>query len=155
MKCSNRKGLIIPTVICVLLCVIYYIVSFSYSMSMSASRTRYQNSLCGIKAYYMARSGMEHIILKINTMKQYCYDAILNLEKAPDKEKKYLYSVFIEDVLMPPHDNYKNEKLEYSIKKFNILSIDIENSTLTFEIEVNGKYCGYESSVKRIICLKR
>lgn len=156
MKYNNKNGFVLSVIIIIigLLFVIYFIVSQSWAMSLS--RTRYENTLYNAKAYYMARSGMEQIILKLDTMKKYCHEAILNLEKAPVSERNYLFSVFMEDIIIPPHDDYKkNEKLEYSVNEFNIFYIDTKNSTLTFEIKVTGKYSGFESSIKRLISISR
>ena len=156
MKYNKKNGFVFSVVIIIigLLFVFYFIVSQSWSMSIS--RSRYENALNNAKAYYMARSGMEQIILKLDTMKKYCHEAILNLEKAPVNERNYLFSVFMDDINVPPHDDFKkNEKLEYSVNEFNIFYKDTENSTLTFEIKVTGKYSGFESSIKRLICISR
>ena len=156
MKFNKKKGFVLSVIIIIigLLFVIYFIVSRSWSMSLS--RSRYENSLYNSKAYYMARSGMEQIILKLDTIKKYCPEAILNLEQAPVSERNYLFSVMMEDIIIPPHDDYKkNEKLEYSVNEFKIFHINTETSTLTFEIKVKGKYSGFESSIKRLISISR
>lgn len=148
---NNKKGLTIPLVLCIILIIVCYIISLSWVMSIS--RDRFENTINNQKAYYMARSAMEHIELKLRTMHHYCYESITNLENAPDNEKDFLFSVFIKDILKPLDKIITDEKLEYNVNEFKIFSFNKESSTLTFEIKVTGKYGGYESSVKRLISI--
>ena len=154
INCKNRKGIIVPIVLCIILIVFAYIISLSWAMS--SSRSRYENTLNSRKAYFMARSAMEHIELKIKTMQRYCYEAILNLEQASDEEREFIYSIFVKDILTPLDNNISKEPLEYHINEFKIVSKDdVESSSFTFEIKVTGKYGGYESSIKRLIRVSR
>ena len=148
---NKKKGITIPLVLCIILVIVCYLISLSWAMSIS--RDRYENTLNNQKAYYMARSAMEQIELKLVTMHQYCYESISNLENAPDDEKNFLFSVFIKDILKPLDKNITDEKLEYLVNEFKIFSVNKETSTLTFEVKVTGKCGGYESSIKRLITI--
>ncbi len=152
-RCNNNKGWVIPSILCVLLLIICHIF-FSF-WSMSVSRSRYENTLNSRKAYFMARSAVEHIELKIKTMQHFCYESILNLEKAPDDEKNFLFSVFMKDILVPFDNQISKEKLEYYIKELKILPNEKDTSSLTFEIKVTGVCGGYESSIRRLIKVSR
>lgn len=150
---QNRKGIAIPIVLVVVLCFGCYIVSLSWSMS--NARSRYQQTLNNRRAYFMARSGMEHIMLKLKTMQRHCCDSMMSLENAPEEDKDLLYKVFTEDVLIPPDNHYTGEKFEYRVNDFGIESVDLEACMLTLRLEVLGKYGSYQNSIKRLIRISR
>ena len=155
MKDNNKKGMAIPIVLCVILCFGCYVASLSWSMS--NSRARYEKTLNNRKAYFMARSGIEHMFLKIKTMQRHCYESMLTLERVPDDEKTIIYSVFTEDVIIPPDKkiNYNGEKFDYKINNFKICNVDLESSSLTIELESLGVCGGYKNSIKRLIKISR
>ncbi len=158
MKHNTKKGIAIPIVLAVVLMFGCYVVSLSLSMSNSISR--YEKTLNNRKAYFMARSGIEHMMLKIKTMQRHCSDSILTMEKAiledvAESEKQYLFSVFKEDIKIPPDNDLTSDKCEYYIDKFKIESVDLESSSLTLEIEAIGKYFGSKNSIKRLVRISR
>ncbi|MBQ2592107.1 MAG: hypothetical protein II567_02345 [Candidatus Riflebacteria bacterium] len=154
MKQNNKKGMALAIVLCVIVCLGCYIVSLSWSMA--NSRNRYEKTLNNRKAYFMARSGIEHLMLKIKTMQRHCPDTMLALEKAPEEEKNLLNSVFTGDVIIPPNKDFrKNDKYEYRINEFKIESVDLENSSLVLEMESVGKYGGYSDNIKRLVRISR
>lgn len=150
---QNRKGIAIPIVLAVVLCFGCYVASLSWQMS--NARSRYQRILNDRRAYFMARSGMEHLMLKLKTMQRHCCDSMMALENASDEDKDLLYKVFTEDVLIPPDNSYTGEKYEYRVDKFNIESVDVEACRLTLDIEVVGKCGGYKNSIKRLSYISR
>lgn len=144
----------IPIVLAVVLCLGCYIVSLSWSMS--NARSRYQQTLNNRKAYFMARSGIEHIMLKLKTTQRHYIEAMTALESATtEEERKLLYSIFTEDVVVPPDNDHTGEMYEYRISGFNIESVDLEASNLTLQLEALGKYGGYKNSIKRLIRISR
>lgn len=153
MKYKNKKGIAIPIVLGVILCLGCYIASLSWSMI--NSRNRYEKTYNNRKAYFMARSGLDHLLFKLKTMQRHCYESMLTLESAPEEEKQLLYSVFSEDILVPPDNNYTGEKYEYRVKSFKIKSVDLDSSTLTLELKVTGKYSGYQNSIERLVKISR
>ena len=154
MKQNKKNGMALPIVLCVIVCLGCYIVSLSWSMA--NSRNRYEKTLNNRKAYFMARSGIEHLMLKIKTMQRHCPDTMLVLEKAPEEEQKLLSSVFTGDIIIPPSDNFKkNDKYEYRISDFKIESVDLENSSLVLQMESVGKYGGYSDNIKRLVRISR
>ena len=154
MKYKNKNGMAIPIVLCVILCFGCYVASLSWSMS--NSRSRFEKTFSNRKAYFMARSGMEHMMLKLKTMQRHCSESMLTLENVPDEAKSLVYSVFTGDIIIPPENNYKHkEKNEYRVNNFQIESVDLETSTITLQIEVIGKSGGYSNSIKRLIRISR
>ena len=154
MKYNKKKGMAIPIVLCVILCFGCYVASLSWSMS--NSRSRYEKTFNNRRAYFMARSGMEHMMLKLKTMQRHCSESMLTLENAPSESKSLVYSVFTGDIIIPPDNDYKrNEKNEYRVTDFKVESVDLESSSLTLQIEVLGKCGGYTNSIKRLIRISR
>ena len=154
MKQNNKNGMAIPIVLCVIVCFGCYIVSLSWSMA--NSRNRYEKTLNNRKAYFMARSGIEHLMLKIKTMQRHCPDTMLALEKAPEEEKNILNTVFTGDIIIPADNDYKKlDKYEYRINEFKIESVDMENSSLVLHIESIGKCGGYTDNIKRLVRISR
>ena len=154
MKHNKKNGIAIPIVLCVIVCFGCYIVSLSWSMA--NSRNRYEKTLNNRKAYFMARSCLEHMMLKIKTMQRHCPDSMLSLENAPTEEKSLLNSVFTGDIIIPPDKDYKkNNKYDYRVTDFKIESVDKNNSSLILQIGVTGKYGGYSNNIKRLVRISR
>jgi hypothetical protein len=123
---------------------------------MANSRNRYEKTLNNRKAYFMARSGIEHLMLKIKTLQRHCPDSMLALENAPEEEKTLLKNVFIGDIIIPPDNDFKiNDKYEYRVNDFKVESVDLENSSLVLQIEVVGKCGGYSDNIKRLVRISR
>ena len=154
MKNNEKKGMALPIVLCVIVCLGCYVISLSWSMA--NSRNRYDKTFKNKKAYFMARSAMEHMMLKIKTLQRHCSESMLTLENVPEDEKKIVYSIFTGDIVIPPDNDYKNnDRYEYRINDFNIKSVDLEKSALIVEIETIGKFGGYSNSIKRLIRISR
>ncbi len=154
LSVENRKGIALPIVLVVILCLGGYVTSLAWSMS--NARSRYHQTLNNRKAYFMARSGMEHIMLKLKVMQRRCCDAMIALEETTDEnDKKLLNNVFIEDILIPPDNNYTGEKYEYRVNDFGIESVDLDASKLTLRLEVTGKSGGNKNSIKRLVRISR
>ena len=150
---NGKKGLAIPIVLCVILCLGIYVVSMSWSMS--TARNRYTKTLNNRKAYFMARSCVEHLLLKIKVMQSRCWDSMLALETKNEEDKVLYNSVFKEDILVPPDNNYTGEKFEYRLNEFSVDSVDLENSRITINIDVTGKYGANKNGIKRLMCVSR
>ncbi len=149
----SRRGIAMPIIFGLVLCLAIWVASLSWTMT--NSRARYQQVLKARKAYFMARSGMQHLFLKLKTMQRHCIEAMQSIENANDDEKKLLYSVFIEDIIVPPDDSYTGEKYEYRVNEFKVESIDHEESKLTLQVGVEGSFGGQKNSISRLIRISR
>ena len=150
---KGRHGIAMPIIFGLVLCLAIWVASLSWTMT--NSRARYQQVFKARKAYFMARSGMQHLFLKLKTMQRHCIEAMQSIENANDDEKKLLYSVFIEDVIVPPDDSYTGEKYEYRVNEFKVDSIDHEESKLTLQVGVEGSFGGQKNSISRLIRISR
>lgn len=153
MKYKRKNGMAIPIVLGIILCFGCYIASLSWSMT--NSRNRFERTYNNRKAYFMARSGMDHMLFKLKTMQRHCYESMLTLENAPEEEKNLLYSVFAEDIMIPPDNDFTGERHEYRVNDFKIKTVDLDSSSLTLELKVTGKYGGYQNSIGRLVRISR
>jgi hypothetical protein len=136
-----------------IMCLAVWIGSLSWTMT--NSRSSFQQVLKGRKAYFMARSGLQHLLLKIKTMQRHCHESFNALENADADEIKLLTAVFIEDIIVPPDDNYTGEKYDYRVNEFKIESVDYENAKLTLQIGAEGGFGGQKNSISRLIRISR
>ena len=129
----------------------YYIVSLS--LSMSEARSRFEKTYNNTKAYYMARSAVDQVFLKLETMNHYNDDSLFTARNLPQSERKIFYLRFAEDIFIPPGGSDNKAKYEYRINDFKLVSTDSNVSSLTFELKATGNYEGYENSIKRFISI--
>ncbi len=150
---NNRSGMALAIVLGLIMCLAVWIGSLSWTMT--NSRSSFQQVLKGRKAYFMARSGLQHLLLKIKTMQRHCHESFNALENADADEIKLLTAVFIEDIIVPPDDNYTGEKYDYRVNEFKIESVDYENAKLTLQIGAEGGFGGQKNSISRLIRISR
>lgn len=153
MNGMNRRGMALAIVLGLVMCLALWIGSLSWTMT--NSRSTFQQVLKTRRAYFMARSGLQHLLLKIKTMQRHCSETITVMEKAEADERKLLKSVFIEDIIVPPDDNYTGEKYDYRVSEFNIESIDYEQAKLTLQVGAEGSFGGQKNSISRLIRISR
>ncbi len=153
MKKNSKKGMALAIVLGLVMCLALWIGSLAWTMT--NSRSAMQQVVKNRKAYFMARSGLEHLLLKIKTMQRHGHESIAALEKADADEKKLLFSVFKEDIIVPPDDNYTGEKYYYRVNNLSIESIDYENARLTLNVETEGSFGGQKSSINRLLRISR
>ncbi len=153
MKIKNRKGLALAMVMGLVLCLAVWIASLSWTMT--NSRSSFQRVLATRKAYFMARSAMQHFLLKIKTMQRQAPELMEVIEKANDDEKKRLYSAFTEDILVPADDNLTGELYHYKISDFNVESIDYDSAAVTLMIESEGGFGGRSNKISRLVRVSR
>ncbi len=153
MNRMNRRGMALAIVLGLVMCLALWIGSLSWTMT--NSRSTFQQVLKTRRAYFMARSGLQHLLLKIKTMQRHCSETITVMEKAEADERKLLKSVFIEDIIVPPDDNYTGEKYDYRVSEFNIESIDYEQAKLTLQVGAEGSFGGQKNSISRLIRISR
>lgn len=127
----------------------------SLAWSMTNARSRFQQAYRGRKAYFMARSGLQHFLFKLKMMQRQGAESMRALEQANADEKKVLYSAFLQDIIIPPDNSYSAEKYDYRVKVFNIESVDYESSRITLQVETEGGYGGQKNSISRLIRVSR
>ncbi len=149
----QRKGIAMPIIFGLVLCLAVWVASLSWTMT--NSRSRYQQVLKGRKAYFMARSGMQHLLLKLKTMQRHCIESMQAIEDANEDEKKLLYGVFIEDIIVPPDDKSTGDKYDYRVREFRVESVDLEDAMLTLQVGVEGSFGGQKNSISRLIRVSR
>lgn len=153
MKRIPRSGMALAIVMGLVLCLALWIGSLSWTMT--NSRSTFQQVLKTRKAYFMARSGLEHLLYKVKVMQRQSSATMLALEKANADEQKLLKSVFIEDIMIPPDDNYTGEKYDYRVSEFSVESVDYENAKLTLQIGAEGSFGGQKNSISRLVRISR
>lgn len=149
----QRNGIAMPIIFGLVLCLAVWVASLSWTMT--NSRSRYQQVLKGRKAYFMARSGMQHLLLKLKTMQRHCIESMQAIEDANEDEKKLLYGVFIEDIIVPPDDKSTGDKYDYRVREFRVESVDLEDAMLTLQVGVEGSFGGQKNSISRLIRVSR
>ena len=148
-----RSGIAMPIIFGLVLCLAIWVASLSWTMT--NSRSRYQQVLKGRKAYFMARAGMQHLLLKLKTMQRHCIESMQAIENANNDEKKLLYAVFIEDIIVPPDDSYTGEKYSYRVNEFKVESVDLEDGKITLQVGAEGSFGGHKNSISRLIRVSR
>lgn len=142
-----------PVILGLILCIAIWIGTLAWSMT--NSRSRYQKVIKRRQANFLARSAFQHFFLKFKTMQRHCPESVKAVEQANEDEKRALYGVFVEDVIVPPDDKFSANRLSYSINEFDVESIDFEKSMLTLSIESEGKFGGERSLLKRLVRISR
>lgn len=150
---NSRKGMALAIILGVVVCLGLWLGSLAWTMT--NSRSAVQQVVKGRKAYFMARSALEHLLLKMKTMQRQSVESMTALENADNDEKKMLFSVFKEDIIVPPDDNYTGEKYYYRVNNLSIESVDYENGRLTMNVETEGSFGGQKSSISRLIRISR
>jgi len=128
MKARDNNGIAMPIILGLVLCLAVWVASLAWTMT--NGRSLYQQVLKSRKAYFMARSGMQHLLLKLKTMQRHGVESMQAIENANEDEKKLLYAVFIEDIIVPPDDNNTGEKYGYRVNEFKVESVDLEEARL-------------------------
>lgn len=153
IKIHTKKGIALPIVLAVILMLAFWIGNISWRLSQN--RSQFQRIYKTRKAYFMARSSLEHLFLKLKMIQRHTTESMLAMENANDSEKKILYSAFTQDIIVPTDNNNTVKIYKYRVKDFNIESIDYKNSKITLQIAVEGNYSGQSSSISRLVRISR
>ena len=153
MTSLNKKGIAMPVIMGLILCLAVWVASLSWTMR--NSRSRYQRVVKLKKAYFMSRSALQHFFLKIKTMQRHCPETVVALEKANKSEWDKLAGVFVEDIILPSNDGNIEDKYAYKIKDFSFESIDYEKARLTVQINAEGKFSNRKHGISRLLRISR
>lgn len=148
----RRRGIALPIVLGIILCFAVWVGSLSWTMSSSRSRFTYAFKLR--KAYFMARSGLQHFFLKMKVMQRQLPETMAVLEGAPNADWPALSGSFIEDIVIP-QESLSSYTLSYGIDSFTIGTRDLEKGEMTIEIVAGGKADGVGENIRRIYRVTR
>ncbi|NLF96372.1 MAG: hypothetical protein GX569_06505 [Candidatus Riflebacteria bacterium] len=150
---KHKQGLALPIILGLVMFLAIWIGSLAWTMT--NARSRFQQVHKARKAYFMARSGLQHFLLKLKMLQRNGLESMRALERANEDEKKVLYSVFIQDIIVPPDNSYSAERYDYRVKTFNIESVDYDNARITMQVETEGSFGGQKNSISRLIRVSR
>lgn len=153
MNISCRKGIAMPIIFGLILCMAIWIASLSWTMR--NGRARFQQVIKIKQAYFMSRSALQHFFLKVKTMQRFCPESMAAIEKANKDEWKTLSNIFVEDVIPPPDNDPDSKKYSYKISSFKIDSVDYNRSKITIQIDAYGNFAGKTSGIKRLLRMSR
>ncbi len=147
---KNCGGIVYHVVVILILFLAVYL--FNLASSLNQERSQFQEYTRSKKSYYMAKSGIEHFMLKFKTFLRRYPETIEIIRKLP-KNKKNVYNSFKEDVIIPPDNALSGRFYKYGIKEFDIL--DNNDKLFTLEIESYGNYDNSETNIKRYVTIDR
>ncbi len=146
----DRRGIAIPIVLGAILCLAVWIGSLSWTMS--NSRSRFTQVLKLRRAYFMARSGLQHFFLKVKVFQRMHPEAISVLQSSRRDQWPVLSQSFVEDIKIPSEGE---TGYHYEISSFTISSQDIERSEMAIEILARGNFEGFPDTIKRVYRVSR
>jgi len=152
MTLLTRRGIALPLVLGAILCLAVWIGSLSYTMS--NSRHRLARTMKLRKAYFLARSALQHFFLKVKTMQRECPEAMNALYQARPEEWGILSEAFVDDVTHIRGSSGSKDH-EYKIAKFTIGSQDVRNNEMSVEIVAEGDVEGAGETITRIYKVTR
>lgn len=144
---NHKRGVALPIVLGLILCLGIWIASLSYTMSQS--RNRFQQMIKIRRAYFLARSALQHFFLKVKTLQRQCPKAMTALYEASKDDWNVLSKSFIEDIKVP-NENNGSYWGKYGIASFTIESIDKETAQFAVKITANGNVDGFGESINRV-----
>lgn len=144
---NSRRGIALPVVFGVALCLAVWVGSLSWTMS--NSRHRFQRVVKARRAYFMARSALQHLFLKMKTFQRQQPDVMMALERATPEEWGTLSRAFTEDVVLPAA-LIGSYSASYGVKAFEITGRDIEKSQLVIEIQAEGTVDDMTETISRV-----
>ena len=152
LQANDRRGIALPLVLGAILCLAVWIGSLSWTQSQS--RHRFNKTIKIRRAYFMARSALQHFFLKVKTMQRQKPEAMRALYQARPEQWMVLSRSFCEDILNPREadGSYSGS---YRIGSFTIESQDTERGEMSIQILADGSVEGADESITRIYRVTR
>ncbi|MFZ2955623.1 MAG: hypothetical protein WA705_01825 [Candidatus Ozemobacteraceae bacterium] len=148
----ERNGIALPLVLGAVLCLAMWITSLSWTMS--NSRHRFAQTIKIRRAYFMARSGLQHFFLKVKTLQRRSPESMNALYQASPEEWKNISKAFVEDILNP-QDSGGSYNATYGIASFAIESQDTEKGEMSIQILAQGNVEGAGETIRRVYKVTR
>ncbi|HNV68994.1 MAG TPA: hypothetical protein PKO06_04790 [Candidatus Ozemobacteraceae bacterium] len=148
----TRRGIALPIVFGVILCLAVWIGSLSWTMSQS--RFRFTQSLKYRRAYFMARSALQHFFLKVKVMQRRNPEVMNTLYQAKPEKWPALAQTFVEDITQPMESPGAYES-SYRVASF---SIDVQDTTkgeMVIQILAEGDVSSARESIRRVYKVTR
>ena len=142
----KNRGIALPIVLGAVLCLGIWIGSLSYTMSQS--RNRFQQMVKIRRAYFMARSALQHFFLKVKVFQRQCPQTMEALYKADKDQWSILSKSFIEDIGIPS-EGTGSYLGKYKIANFTIESVSKETEHLALQITALGNVDGMGETIQR------
>lgn len=152
MSIFERRGIALPIVLGIILCFAVWVGSLSWTMS--NSRSRFTHAFKLRRAYFMARSGLQHFFLKMKVMQRQLPETMAVLDGAPAANWTALANSFVEDIVIP-QESPASYTLSYGVGSFTIGTRDLDKGEMTIEIVAEGKVDGVGESIRRIFRVTR
>jgi hypothetical protein len=151
---NPRRGIALPLVLGLALCLAVWVGSLSYTMSQS--RHRLKQAVKYRRAYFLARSALQHFFLKVKTMQRQAPQTMLALEGAAASDWDLLSRAFVEDLVMPEDATLGlGDRARYGVASFTIGSVDHLHGAMTMEILAVGSVEGYTDTIRRVQRISR
>jgi len=151
-KLSNR-GIALPMVLGLVMCLGIWIGSLSYTMSQS--RNRFQQLVKIRRSYFLARSALQHFFLKVKTYQRLYPQAMNTLYKASKSDWDVLARAFVGDIILPPESINWEFSGKYGISSFTIESMDNDTAMMAIRITANGDVDGLKETICRVYKVSR
>ncbi|MBF0498724.1 MAG: hypothetical protein HQM09_01215 [Candidatus Riflebacteria bacterium] len=148
----KRQGVALPILMGVILCLAIWITSLSWTMS--NSRHRFTQMIKIRRAYFMARSALQHFFLKVKTMQRRSPESMTALYQATPAEWGNLSKAFVED-LLNPQDTGGSYSGTYGIANFSIESQDTDKGEMSIQILAQGNVEGAGETIRRVYKVTR
>jgi len=149
---SRNRGIALPIVLGVVLCLAVWIASLSWTMT--NSRGRYLHMVKLRRAYFMARSAHQHFLLKLKTLERRMPESVLLLQNTKNEQWPVLSSYFIQDIVQP-HEFSGSYSGDYRIGSFTVESLDLEKAAMSIQIQGEGEADGCRETIRRIYRVTR
>lgn len=147
-----RRGIALPIVLGSVLCLAVWITSLSWTMS--NSRHRFTEALKYRRAYFMARSGLQHFFLKVKVMQRRNPEVMNAMYQARPDQWQPLSQAFVEDVVIPMESSGSYEG-RYKVASFSIDVQDPSKGEMVIQILAEGEVNGARENIRRVYKVTR
>lgn len=147
-----RRGIALPIVFGTILCLAVWITSLSWTMSQS--RHRFTQALKFRRAYFMARSALQHFFLKVKVMQRRNPEVMNTLYQARPEKWPALAQTFVEDIVTPMELPGAYDS-KYHVASFSIDVQDTAKGEMVIQILAEGDVSGARESIRRVYKVTR
>ncbi len=152
MTMLHRRGIALPIVFGTVLCLAVWIASLSWTMSQS--RHRFTQALKYRRAYFMARSALQHFFLKVKVMQRRNPEVMNTLYQAKPDKWPALAQTFTEDITLPMETTVPYES-SYRVSSFSIDLQDTTKGEMVIQILADGSVSNAKESIRRVYKVTR
>lgn len=140
-----NRGIALPVIFGLVLCIAIWVGSLSWTMA--RSRSRFQHTMKSRRAYFMARSALQHFFLKLKVLQDKFPQSFRALTEADVKQWPLLSKAFVEDII--PQESNESSSAQYRITAFTLEKLHNESEALAVKIVAEGEVDGAKDSITR------